>query len=98
MAIFRRLSFAKHRVTPLNSRVHQIVVVRIMRLDHFAVTGHQELYCNVNRVRVRSFILNGAPNTADYPPQYATVAERTPLHFAEDGPRAEKRRNGGVRR
>ena len=40
----------------------------------------------------------GAPNTADYPPQYAIAAEYMPLHLAEDGPRAEKRRNGGVRR
>lgn len=28
----------------------------------------------------------GAPNTADYPPQYAIAAERAPLCFAEETP------------
>jgi len=44
------------------------------------------------------FTRRGAPNTADYPPQYAIAAERTPLHLVEAGPRAEERRNGSVRR
>lgn len=37
----------------------------------------------------------GAPNTADYPLKYAIVAERTPLHLAEDGPRVETAAFGG---
>lgn len=52
-----------------------------------------------NRVDIVLIITRyGAPNTADCPPQYAIVAERTPLPLTEDGPRVGKRRSGGVRR
>lgn len=38
----------------------------------------------------------GAPNTVDFPSQYAFAAETRPLHAAEAGACAEERRNGGV--
>lgn len=55
--------------------------------------GHSKEGYSVDIVLI--FTRRGAPNTADYPLQYAIVAECTPLHLAEDGPRVETAAFGG---
>ena len=51
----------------------------------------------VNGIEVRIFIPQGAPNSADYPLQYAIAVEHTLSYLAEAGRRAKLRINGGVR-